>query len=72
MSIEVSRETEARLTDEAQRQGISVDALLERLVNERGVAARVAAGNVSTPPLPILHLGAMGPLHRRDIYDDVR
>jgi len=24
------------------------------------------------PELPALHLGAMGALHRRDIYDDVR
>jgi hypothetical protein len=71
MSIEISRETEARLTDEARRQGISVDALLERIMNERGVTAQ-AVGARSTPELPILHLGAMGALHRRDIYDDVR
>jgi hypothetical protein len=71
MSIEISRETEARLSDEAQRHGISVDALLERLVNERRAAAH-AAGAGSAPKLPILHLGAMGPLHRRDIYDDAR
>jgi hypothetical protein len=71
MSIEISHETEARLSDEARRQGVSVDALLERLINERGAASHVA-GNGSTPKVPILHLGAMGPLHRRDIYDDVR
>ena len=39
MSIELSRETEARLTDEARRRGISVDAFLERLVSERGASA---------------------------------
>ena len=71
MSIEVSHETEARLTDEARRQGISVDALLERLISER--RATVPAGSAgSTPDLPILHLGAMGAFHRRDIYDDAR
>jgi hypothetical protein len=70
MSIEISDETEARLRGEARRRGIAVDALLERLMNECGVAARIAATD-STPELPILHLGAMGPLHRRDIYDDV-
>jgi hypothetical protein len=69
MSIEVSHETEARLTDEARRQGISVDALLERLINERHATA-LAAGAGSMPDLPILHLGAMGAFHRRDIYDD--
>jgi hypothetical protein len=71
MSIDVSHETEARLTNEAQRQGVSVDALLERLMSERGAAARVLTGDASTPEVPILHLGVIGPLHRRDIYDVV-
>jgi hypothetical protein len=65
MSIEISHETEARLIDEARTRGISVDVLLERLMNERGATAPAAE-------LPILHLGAMGALHRRDIYNDVR
>jgi hypothetical protein len=87
MSINVSRETEARLTDEARRQGISVDALLERLMAEHrpggsGVfatqaeaiehARKLIPDGKITPELPVLHLGAMGALHRRDIYDDVR
>ena len=73
MTIDISDETEARLTDEARRQGVSVDALLERLMSERGAAAHVVTGNGSTTPkVPILHLGIIGPLHRRDIYDDVR
>ncbi len=67
MSIEISREIEARLTDEAKKHGISVDVLLERLINER---KELAAGAGSATELPIAHLGAMGPLHRRDIYDD--
>lgn len=82
MSIEISHEIEARLTDEARRQGISVDALLERLMKERGdvfasqaeaiehARELVSFGKV-TPELPVLHLGAMGSLHRRDVYDDV-
>jgi hypothetical protein len=69
MSIEVSREIEVRLTDEARRQGISVEALLERLIGEHGVTAHVVG---TAPELPVWHLGAAGPLHRRDIYDDVR
>jgi hypothetical protein len=72
LSIDISHETEARLTDEARRQGVSVDALLERLVSERGTAAHVVTGNGPAPKVPILHLGVIGPLHRRDIYDDVR
>lgn len=72
MSIDISNETEARLIDEARRQGVSVDALLERLMSERGAAAHVVTGNGSaTPRVPALHLGVIGPLHRRDIYDDV-
>jgi hypothetical protein len=72
MSIDISHETQARLTDEARRQGVSVEALLERIISERGAAAHPVAGNGSARKVPILHMGAMGPLHRRDIYDDVR
>jgi len=72
MSIDTSNETEARITDEAQRQGISVEALLEQLMNERVAARASALGNGAEPKLPVLHLGDLGPLHRRDIYDDVR
>jgi|HubBroStandDraft_1064217.scaffolds.fasta_scaffold2161129_1 hypothetical protein len=32
MSLAISEQTEARLTEEARRQGISVDALLEELI----------------------------------------
>jgi hypothetical protein len=71
MSIDISQETEARITDEARRQGVSVEALLERLMSEHAAAAHVA-DNGAKPKLPVLHLGGMGPLHRRDIYDDVR
>lgn len=70
MSINISQHIETRLTEEAQRQGISVEALLERFINGRAVSTLPERGRV--PELPILHLGPMGPLHRRDIYDDVR
>jgi hypothetical protein len=69
MSIDISRETEARLTDEAHRLGVSVNVLLERLMSEHETARLAGAG--SLPKLPILHLGPMGAFHRRDIYDDV-
>jgi hypothetical protein len=49
-----------------------VDALLEWLMSERSTATHVVTGNGSPPKVPILHLGVIGPLHRRDIYDDVR
>ena len=69
MSIEVSRETEARITGEARRQGISVEALLERLMSERVTTAHLAG---PTPELPVWHLGGVGSLHRREIYNDDR
>jgi hypothetical protein len=69
MSIELSRETEMRLAAEARRQGISVDALLERFIKERVATTHPAQ---SIPELPVWHLGGVGALHRRDIYDDVR
>jgi hypothetical protein len=71
MSLEISRETEARITGEARKYGISVDALLERLMNEHAVIAP-SPDSVGQPELPVLHMGPMGAFHRRDIYDDVR
>jgi hypothetical protein len=72
MSIDITSEAGVRLTDEARRQGISVDALLERIISECIPVAHCQPGNGAiTPKVPILHLGVVGPLHRRDIYDDV-
>lgn len=67
MSIELSPEAEARLIEEARRQGISVGELLERLINEHAAAAHPAHSNHE---LPVWHLGGVGALHRREIYDD--
>jgi hypothetical protein len=70
MSIEISRETETRLIDEARRKGISVEELLQRLMNEREGATHAAG--TAFPVLPVWHLGGVGALHRRDIYNDDR
>jgi hypothetical protein len=69
MSMNISHETEARLTAEARRQGVSIDALLERLMSEYWASAHVPG---PAPELPVWHLGVVGSLRRRDIYDDVR
>ena len=53
MSIEISRETEARLTDEARRLGISVDELLARLL---AAATRGTAPARPRPELPAWNL----------------
>ena len=70
MGLDISPQTEARIRQEAQRQGISVDALLERLMNDQAAATVVRF--YEALELPVLHLGPMGLLRRRDIYDDVR
>ena len=69
MSIEISREIETRLSNEARRLGISVDALLKRFIDQHAALTQPAQ---SRPELPLWHLGGTGALHRRDIYDDVR
>jgi len=70
MSLVISQQTEARLKEEARRLGISVDALLERLISER--APSPAAAHREAPELPVWRLGATGAFHRRDIYNDAR
>jgi len=69
MGLDLSPQSEARIRQEAQRQGITVDALLERLMNDHAAGAAARAGQA--PELPVLHLGPLGPLHRRDICDEV-
>src|SRR5712691_4591734 len=48
MSIDISRKNAARLKATAQAEGVSVDAYVERLMNEReelvAIVARTAAG----------------------------
>jgi hypothetical protein len=68
--MDISRELETRLTDQARKLGISVDDLLRRLIGERSPG--FDSGASPAPELPVWHLGAVGSLHRRDIYSDVR
>lgn len=69
MGMDISREVEDRLSAEARRLGVSVNDLLKQLINERSPGAAPAR---PAPELPVWHLGVVGPLHRRDIYSDVR
>lgn len=69
MTIEIAHETEIQLVGEARRRGVSVDTLLKHFINERATLAHSAPAR---PDLPVWHLGSMGALRRRDIYDDVR
>lgn len=69
MSLNISPETEARLAAKANEQGLSIDALLERLLNDGGSPTMERAKG-EAPKLPVWNLGVTGSLHRRDIYDD--
>lgn len=69
MSLMISQQTEARLIGEARRLGISVDALLERLIDECAPGGN--GRQHKALELPVWRVGVIGSLHRRDIYDDV-
>jgi hypothetical protein len=72
MAIQVhfTPEQEAQLAQLAAKSGTDAehlvkDAALRLLEDETRL-------HDAAPELPVLHLGAMTSLHRRDIYDDVR
>jgi len=81
MSLDISPETEVRLTAKAKEQGLSTDAYLEQLMDPpkgvRGLDILKAAGiqppsaaNGNAPVLPAWHLGVRGTLRRVEIYGD--
>jgi hypothetical protein len=67
MRLDISSETEARLEAKAKEQGLSINALLGRLLNDDEMP--VCATNGDAPEFPTSHLGVSGSLHRRDIYN---
>ena len=69
LTIEIPDKLDAALRAQARAKGVSEAGFVRQVLEEVLIPAPGAA---STPELPILHLGAMGPLHRRDIYNDVR
>jgi hypothetical protein len=70
MSLTISQNTEARLMEEAQRQGLSVDALIERLMSERTPAAS-AASRPATPTVFEQGLGMFGSPEDAALIDEV-
>ena len=67
--VHFTPEQEAQLTQLAAKAGtdpehLLKDAAMHLLENE----ARAAG---TAPELPVWHLGAAGPFHRRDLYDDL-
>jgi hypothetical protein len=71
VTIDLEPEIEQGLLTQARERGISLEVYLQELVTGQARAAgapQPAGGKV--PELPIRHLGAVGSLHRSDIYDD--
>ncbi len=67
MILEIPPESEILLVNQAKREGISVGALVEKLVSEHAAMASTGRSEVV---LPAWDLGVIGSMHRRDIYDD--
>ena len=65
LTIELPDSLDAALQVQARAKGISAASLARQVLEQALTPATIAA---STPELPILHLGAVGDLHRRDIY----
>ena len=69
LTIEVSGELESVLKAQADKQGLSADGLARKVLAE--ALTQVVKREAGAPPeLPILRLGAIGSLHRCDIYEN--
>ena len=74
MEVHFTPEQEARLAQIATNAGIDAERLVKKAVlrlleDDVGLRANVPQSNGE---LPLWDLGGVGPLHRRDIYDDAR
>jgi hypothetical protein len=74
MEVHFTPEQEARLAQIATNAGTDAERLVKKAVlrlleDEVGLRANVPQSNGE---LPLWHLGGVGPLHRRDVYDDAR
>jgi len=70
MKVHFTPGQEAQLAQIATQAGTAAEQLV------KDVVLRVLEGEIhfrtTAPELPVWHLGGVGALHRRDIYDDVR
>jgi hypothetical protein len=69
MEVHFTPEQEAQLAQIATNAGTAAEQLV------KDVVLRLIEGEThfraAAPELPVWHLGGVGTLHRRDIYDDV-
>lgn len=71
MEVQFTPEQEAQLAQIATKVGTAPERLVKDLVL-RMIESEAPSHGQLAPELPSWNLGAMGALHRRDIYDDVR
>ena len=76
MELHLTREQEAQLARLAANAGIDAERLVKeaalRLLEADPSFRSVSPRPLAKPELPVWRLGGVGPLHRRDIYDDAR
>ena len=70
MKVHFTPGQEAQLAQIATQAGTAAEQLVKDVVLR--LLQGETAIRVTTPELPVWHLGGVGALHRRDIYDDVR
>jgi|1185.fasta_scaffold1328249_2 hypothetical protein len=71
VTLELNPEIEQGLLAQARARGVSVSDYLQDIVSRQvRDAAPPTTPSGKTLKLPALPLGAVGSLHRRDIYDD--
>ena len=72
VTLDLKPDIEQELLAQARERGVSLDNYIQEIVS-RQVRDTVTPGVRSKIlKLPARHLGNIGPLHRRDIYDDAR
>jgi hypothetical protein len=73
VTLDLNPEIEQGLLAQARERGVSLDAYLQEIVSQQvRVSNAPPIAKSKVPELPIRHLGEVGSLHRRDIYDDAR
>ena len=70
MEVHFTPEQEAQLSQIATNAGTAAEQLVKNVVLR--LLQEETPIRTTTPELPVWHLGGVGALHRRDIYDDVR
>lgn len=70
LTIELPEKLDAALEAKARASGASASLVIQQIL-EQALTAEADAAASQGPELPLLRLGSMTSLHRRDIYDDV-